>query len=210
MIEQQFIAIASAAFASAESLLGRLGATALILAIGIAAYAGTVGTFYNFLSRRVLYETKPENRKGISGLIHHFGSIVAGILTYTVLFPCITFIWFALLSTFLFLISRSAELETVFVMSISVVAAIHVLAYYKEEIAVDLAKLLPLVLLGSAIVDPSLFTRELIESRLLELAQAIPEFAAFIVIAIALEWTLRILYLIAGTIGPKRQPGRSL
>ncbi len=203
MFEEQIAVLASSAFASGEALFGRFGATVALLSVGIAVYAAIVGTFYTFLSRRVLYETKPENRKGISGLIHRFGGAVAVVLKYTFLFPAITFVWFAFISTFLFLLSRTVALETVFVLSISLVAAVRALAYYKQEIAVDLAKLLPLVMLGVLIVDPTLFSRELVESRVLQLAGALPEFAAFVVFVVVLEWFLRVSYffvtLVKGT-----------
>ncbi|MFH1106303.1 MAG: hypothetical protein V1787_00250 [Candidatus Micrarchaeota archaeon] len=198
MIEEQLAALASAAFASGEALAGRFGATVFFLSVGIAVYAAIIGTFYHHLSRRVLYETKRIDRKGIWGFFLRFGNAVEVLLKYTVLFPAISFLWFAVLASSLFLISRTAELETVFVLAISVVIAVRALAYYKEEISVDLAKMLPLALLGVFIVEPTLYSREIIGARILQLLGAIPQFAAFIAIAIMLEWTLRILDFLAG------------
>ncbi|MFH0973480.1 MAG: hypothetical protein V1817_01685 [Candidatus Micrarchaeota archaeon] len=197
MIEAQFAGFVSAVFASGEALALKYGATVLFLTLGVAFYAAVFGTLYTYLSRRVLYEIKPEARGGISGFVSRFGNIVGVILQYTLLFPAITFLWFVLLSASLFILSRTAELETVFMLSISVVAAVRILAYYKEAIAVDLAKLLPLALLAVLIVEPGLFSVELVKSRLLELVAALPQFAAVIVFVVVLEWALRLLYILA-------------
>ncbi|MFH1470141.1 MAG: hypothetical protein ABIF01_00170 [Candidatus Micrarchaeota archaeon] len=211
MLEEQLAAFASTAFANGEVLVGRFGATVLILTAGITIYSAIVGTFYHYLSRRDLHELKPENRKGISGFVYRFGKIVAFFLKYTVLFPAITFLWFVLLSTFLFLLSRTVELETVFVLSISVVSAVRVLAYYKEEIAIDLAKMLPLALLGVLIVEPTLFSREIVESRIYQLAGALPQFAVFIGFTIALELVLRIIYYPMKLLrGKKEEPTKNI
>jgi len=197
MIEVQIAAFAAAVFASIEAIAGKYGSTILLLSIGIAIYAAIVGTFYTFLSRRVLYELKPENVKLFSSLSTRLRNIAALILTYTVLFPAISFLWFVMISVFVFILSRTSSLETVFVLSISVVTAVRILAYYKESLAADLAKLLPLVFLGVTIIDPTLFTRQLVEERVLLLAGALPDFVAAMAFVIGLEWALRLLYTIA-------------
>jgi hypothetical protein len=196
MLGEQAAAAASAAFSNAEGLIGSFGATVAILTLGIALYAAVFGTFYNYLSRRVLYSPSAKG-EGLGGLIHSYGSVAAALLTYTVMFPAITFLWFVFLSASLFLLSRTLSLDTVFVIAISVAAAIRVVAYYREEIAVDLAKMLPLALLGVALVDPTLFTAEIVSARVTQLAAALPDFALFIAFVIALEWLLRISYSIA-------------
>jgi len=203
MLEEQAAALASAAFSSGEALFGQFGATVLLLSVGIAVYSAIVGTFYLHLSRRVLYETAPTKREGISGILYRFGGLVALVLKYTVLFPAITFVWFALLSSFLFVLSRTAGIETVFVLSISLVAAVRMLAYYNEGLAGDLAKMFPLALLGVIIVDPTLYSQELVTSRLLTLFSALPQFAAFIAFAVVLEWGLRVLYAIVSFVRGK-------
>ncbi|MFA5106403.1 MAG: hypothetical protein WC506_05605 [Candidatus Micrarchaeia archaeon] len=192
MIEQQIAELAAQAFAGGEALVGRFGATVALLSIGIALYGAVVGTFYNHLSKRVLYESNKTSRE-INSFLGKFGHWTVLLFKYTILFPAITFIWFVLLASFLFLLSSTATLENVFVISISVVAAVRILAYYKEEIAVDLAKMLPLALFGVVIVEPTLFNSELVQERVLQLSGALPEFAALIAFVIALEWTLKII-----------------
>ncbi|MFH0971383.1 MAG: hypothetical protein V1835_02340 [Candidatus Micrarchaeota archaeon] len=197
MIEDQLAQFAVGIFSNVESLTGRFGVTVLILTFGIAIYAAIVGTFYNFLSRRVLFELDSEKRGGLLGFILSLGHVAIFFFKYTLMFPAITFIYFVLISTFLFLLSRTAELETVFLLSISLVSAIRLLAYYKEEIAVDLAKMLPLALLGVLIVEPTLFSKEIVESRLTELLGALPSFVGFIGFTVVIEWVLRIFYFFA-------------
>ncbi|MBU1197018.1 hypothetical protein KJ765_00745 [Candidatus Micrarchaeota archaeon] len=191
------VSFASTIYAYGDAVLGSMGMTIAVLAIGMAVYAAIVGTFYTFLSRRVLFDVKDQKKTGVLGFLSKLTGIVGLIVNYTIIFPLIVFIWFVLLSSFLFFLSRTLTLETVFVLSLSVVSAIRILAYYKQEIAVDLSKMLPLALLGVLIVEPTLFSQTLFEDRLMQLLSALPRFAPFLLLVIGLEWTLRIGYAVS-------------
>lgn len=184
----------SAAYVSVQVLASKYGETILFSTLGIVIYSAIFGTLYTYLSKRVLYKMKHENISGILGTFKNLANFTSFVVKYTILFPAITFVWFALLSASLFLLSRTASLEFIFIISISVVAAVRILAYYSEEISVDLAKTLPLALLAVLLVEPTLFSLELIKSRIIELINALPQFAAFIIFVVILEWLLRILY----------------
>ncbi len=195
MVWEHMASWAGSLFSSGEALFGRFGATVALLALGIAIYGAIVGTFCAHLSKRLLYQSNPTGKK-ITGFVSQFGSLAALFFKYTILFPAITFTWFVLLASFLFLLSRTATLETVFVLSISVVAAVRILAYYNEKIAADVAMVMPLTLLGVLFIDPTLFNQQMVQGRLLTLSGALPEFAALVAFAVALEWILRIIYTI--------------
>jgi len=195
MVGEEIASSIGSLFASGEVLFGRFGATVAFLSIGIAIYGIIVGTFYTHLSRRLLYDIRPDKRHS-DKFLNQLGKVLLFIFKYTIVFPAITFAWFVFLAGSIFILSRTASLETVFVLSISLVAAMRILAYYNEKIAEDLAKFLPISLLTVVIVDSTLFTQELVQTRALTLSQALPEFASLIVFVILLEWTLRIIYVI--------------
>ncbi len=185
---------ASRAYAYGQAIFGPTAMMVLSLAFGIACYAILVGTFYTLLSRRVLYHL--DLRDHLGGEIRGWkkaSKIASFVLSYTLVFPLITFLWFVALSVLLYVLSRTLSLASVFMLSLSVVASIRVCAYYKEEIAVDVAKLLPLALLGVLLVDPTYFNESMVRFRLLELFRSLPQFIPYLGIAIGIEWLLRIL-----------------
>lgn len=212
VLGQVSLEVASAAasvFSVIQGYLGDRAATIILLTLGIALYTALVGTAYNFISKRELYTLSSSNRQGLFGTVARLGSAVVFIIQYTVLFPIISFAWFFVLSTALFLLSRTATLETVFMLTLSVLAAVRLLAYYREGISADLAKMLPLALLGVAIVEPTLFNTELVRTRVEAIIAGLPSAAAFLAAIIVMEWVLRIIYAIAKALGRVVSPAPS-
>ncbi len=193
------------AYAQGQAALGETAMAALVLAMGIALYAILVGSFYKKISKKVLHRVKLHDAfgkpTGIWGLL---SEVVLFVLHYTVVFPAITFMWFAMLAVLLYLLSETLALDMVFLLSVSVVAAIRITAYYDEDISVDVAKILPLGLLGVMLVNPTQFTPALVDSRVAELTAAIPDFLPFLVLVVGLEWALRILLLFKRALIPAR------
>ncbi len=195
-------AIASTLYGQLHSSIGPVGSTVLILSIGIALYAIVVGTFYLRLSKKVLYKFEMSD-KGKKSFLYGYMEAIGFVLRYALLFPLISFLWFTMLSVLLYLLSRTISLDSAFLLAVSVVAATRICAYYDENVSVDLAKLLPLALLGVLLVDQTQFTQEIVGNRVEELAANIPRFAPFLGIAIVLEWTLRILLAVKRMIIPQ-------
>ncbi len=204
-ITAQIGAMAGDAYATWELILGPTAMNVLVLAFGIAFYAILVGTFYSKISRRVLFRLNLETRfKGFAGHADRFLRALSFILSYTLIFPAITFIWFFLLAIVISLLTKTASLETVLLTSLAVVASIRICAYYKEPIAIDLAKILPLAMLGVFIVDPTIFSGEVLESRISEFVATAPEFAGLFAITISLEWLMRIILAIKEKLMPEK------
>lgn len=86
--------------------------------------------------------------------------------------------------------------DTVFLVSSSLIIAIRIAAYYNEDLSKDLAKLLPFALLGIFLLSPTFFSLDEVMQRLSEIPNFVIQIAAFIVVAIAVETSLSILYLI--------------
>ncbi|MBI4163147.1 MAG: hypothetical protein HY513_05675 [Candidatus Aenigmarchaeota archaeon] len=81
------------------------------------------------------------------------------------------------------------------VISMAMIAAARITAYYKRDLSEDIAKILPLGVLAIFIVDPSYFSLSLTISRFLELETLIPLFVNYLVFVIALEFVLRVLLI---------------
>jgi hypothetical protein len=120
--------------------------TLLKWAIGILVYGLLVNAFYQVISRRVMFAQKDENGQ------RRVGGPGRGFL-YLLMFPLISFLFFLLLSGALMYLG-DAEQDPVLVLtlSMSLVLAVRVAAYFNEPTSHDLAKMLPLGFLGVFLV----------------------------------------------------------
>ncbi len=171
----------------------------IVYTIGIALYAIVIWHFYRSLAKRDIfkldlskYEQYDSDKKGIRKAL----SVLLYILKYGIAFPIYVFVWFSIFSLFLFLLSKTAIIDHIVFISVAVISAVRITSYYKEELSADLAKLLPLVLLGVFIVDPTFFSIELLYNRISEVSTLGLAIVGFLTFSILLEWTLRILYSI--------------
>jgi len=180
-------------------LIGETYLQLLIFVLSLSVYAVFVWKFYKTLSKRDLFKLDlekynlPEIRHKTLGKI---GSVFSYILKYGIVFPLYIFLWFVILSLFLLLLTEEATVSHILLVSISVVSATRVISYYKEDLASDLAKLVPFALLAVSLVDPNFFSIETTIQNLSEVPLLWSQILQFLVFSIGLEWMLRILYLI--------------
>ncbi|MXY20406.1 MAG: hypothetical protein F4Y49_03620 [Dehalococcoidia bacterium] len=120
---------------------------------GITAYAFFVFRFYRFLSRRDVFTLN----------LPKAFSIVLYLLLYLLVYPVCVFLWFAVLTALLYVVS-SDQLETIMLISMGVVGAVRVSCYYSEQLAADIARIVPLGLLSFMLVDSTLFVGSVQES----------------------------------------------
>jgi hypothetical protein len=161
--------------------------------LGMVAYGIFIWHFYRFIARREIvslqfnkYET--DGKKATS--------IVVYIIKYLIVFPLVITTWFLVYSMFMFFLAPEMPQDLVFLVVISLVIAIRIAAYYKEDLAKDLAKMIPFSLLGIFLVSTGVFTFDQIIGRLDGFIPFISKIIAFIVFAIGIEAILRIIFLI--------------
>lgn len=189
-------------FSFLQTYLGSNIMNLLIFAATIALYAIIVGKFYKRLSKREPFTRNLGNSSEKSqGIISRFISGTIYLCKYIFIFPIITFLWFLFLAIFLFFLSRTQAVESVLFISVAVVIAIRMAAYVDEDISVDLAKMLPLGMLGVFLVDPTVFSKELLIEKLTELGRLIPLSLGYFYVMIFFELFLKILYAIKEMIG---------
>ena len=167
----------------------------LIFTVGIFIYGVLIYIFYRFVAKRDVFGFDVHNY--IVKRIERRGSALAdaiiGTFKYAVIFPIFVFLWFAGFSLMLFFMAKNTPIDHILLISITVVSAIRICAYYTENLSKDLAKMLPFALLGIAIVDPTFFSIDLVFQRMDTIATFIPQIIRFAVFTILLEWVLRIL-----------------
>jgi len=97
---------------------------------------------------------------------------------------------------FLLILSEEIAVTHIILTSAVIVSSIRVAAYYKEELSVDLAKLIPFAFLAILLTDPNFFSVEITIQRLSDVTIFWSEILRILIFSILLEWFLRIFYLI--------------
>lgn len=186
--------------AQAYSILGEDYSKLIVYTIGITVYALVIWKFYRSISKRDVFKLDLSKYEWYGDSkwkkVRKAWDVFLYVLKYGIIFPVYIFVWFSILALFIFLLSKTTPIEHILFISIAVVSATRITSYYKEELASDIAKLLPLVLLGTFIVDPNFFSLNLLYQRIAEVSRLGPNLLTFLAFSVVLEWFLRIAYLI--------------
>ena len=174
---------------------------------GMAAYAVFVWHFYRFIARREIIPIdydKYNNEGKISAT-----RVGAYIVAHVFLFPLIIFVWFLIYSVFMFILAKDMPIGVVLLISISVIGAIRVTSYYKEDLAKDLGKLLPFALLGVFLTSSAFYTDtsnffslDDLEQKFVEFPLFISRVIEFVVLIVIIETILRVGFVLKRKIFP--------
>jgi hypothetical protein len=169
----------------------------LLFILGLAIYSLFIFKFYKFVAKRDVFNInfKEYNQQNYSRLKKSFHGI-GYLIKYILIFPLLTFFWLIILTTILAFLSKQSTVNTILLVSVSLVGVVRVMSYYNEDLSKDLSKMLPFALLGVFLVDVSYFSI----STSLEAIKNIPALWKIIIyyllVIILLEFILRVLYII--------------
>ncbi len=136
--------------------------TLFILVVMILVYAIFVWKLRKFISKKNIFnfDLNKYNRSENSVLVKIIASAFY-LLEYVLIIPFIVFFWFAVFTFFLiFLVKETITVDKIFLISAVAVASIRICSYipkYGENLAVELAKILPFTFLGIAVFEPDMF-----------------------------------------------------
>ncbi len=164
------------------------------LIISIAVYSIVIWHFYRFIARRDCFKTNDCKNKKLVGFAKYF-----------CVFPFIAITFFLGLSLMLLFLTRKLDLISILSTSFALVIAIRISAYYSEDLSKDVAKLLPFVLLGIFLVDPTYFSFDEVVNNINSLPNNVNQIVIYIVMIILVEWILRIALTIRYKIFPKKE-----
>lgn len=178
-----------------------------IYAGGILGYALIVNTFYQIISKRVMFAGK-----SVDGELR-VGGPGRGFL-YLMMFPLVSFAFFLLLSlSLLFLGGENQTPAQVITLSFAVVAAVRIAAYFSEATSHDVAKMLPLGLLGVILVQAQFQSLTESVAQLRSFFDHADLVALYFGVVVVLEYLLRGVYLTVGhrprSGPPEPQPRRT-
>ncbi|MCW8966390.1 MAG: hypothetical protein OQK82_06870 [Candidatus Pacearchaeota archaeon] len=167
-----------------------------LLVLLIVIYSTMVWKFYQFVSKK--NPLGLNLNKKYKPTEHSFGTrVLVGILyfvEYALILPILIFIIFSVFTLFLIILSSSDDVSQILIISATVIASIRVTSYYKEKLSQEIAKILPFMLLATAVLNPTTFAQiEYVEKIINHLAN-IPNFLgqiwSYLIFIIALEIVL--------------------
>lgn len=183
-----------------QQVTGLIGTTyiqLLLMTFGLFLYGFFVWKFYRTLSKRDLFKLDLDkyNIPGVEGAVwFKIGDTIGYIFKYLIVFPIYISFWFVALSLVLFILAEEILTEHVILISIVVIAAVRMTSYFNEDLASDIAKLVPLALLAVLLTDPTFFSVDKFIERVIQIPSVIGLMLDSLIFSISLEWTLRILY----------------
>ena len=179
-----------------SSQIGPIIKLLLITAL-IVIYALFIYLFYKFLAKKNLIELNlSQYNKYSSGFLLKFFALIFFIIEYIIILPIVTFFWFTVLSLFLFLLAESLTLEVVILISAALVASVRVTPYFSESLSQDLAKMLPLTLLGFALTKTEFFDISTQLSRIGEIPTLFTTILYYLSFIIIIEIIMRFFDII--------------
>ena len=134
----------------------------VIFIIGMTVFALFVFKFYRFVSSKdvfVLDISRYEQSKFKAARVFLHATLYA--TKYLFIFPLVAFFWFAAITLMLSFLATdqgsATSFQNILLVAMTVVGIIRVCAYIAEDLARDLAKMLPFAVLAFLILDLSSF-----------------------------------------------------
>jgi len=176
------------------------GLTFLLFVIGIAIYSLFVWYFYRYISKRDLfpkffYILEKEEKPTKAQLV-----IFVGIYIFS--FPIIIFLWFTVLAFFVYLVAEEMPMYLAIFVSMSIIAVVRILAYYREEAAREVAKMIPYAILAFFLTsvavyqDPNFFTEKDLGSVPSKFIENLEGIVFAVVVVSIFEYSFRIGFII--------------
>ncbi len=113
------------------------------------------------------------------------------LIEYLIISPFLIFFWFLIFSSFLILLTEIQEIKVILIISTIVIATTRMSSYYNEELAREIAKILPFTMLAISIINPTFFNIERVLRRLDLLPLIFNEMFFYLLFIIILEAILR-------------------
>ena len=142
----------------------------LMFILGVVAYSIFIFKFYRFIARKDIFKLNLKKyNQGNFGIIKKIFGLILYVVEYILLFPLFTVFWFITLTIFMTFLGKEQTIQNILLVSIVLVSAVRITAYYNEDLSRDLAKMLPFALLGVFMIDITYFSFNSSLSALLRL-----------------------------------------
>ena len=172
-----------------------------ILVLLIVLYCIFIWKFYRFVAKKnVIGLDLNKYNKSKNPLLTKLLAGSLYLLEYIIILPFLIFFWFAIFTLFLIVLTQNQNISQILIISATVIAAIRMASYYKENLSQEIAKILPFTLLAISVLNPSFFLETQYLGRIVNQLMQIPSFlsniAYYLLFIIILEIILRLFEFI--------------
>jgi|TARA_Y100000310_G_scaffold262802_1_gene272610 hypothetical protein len=178
----------------------------LLIVFLVVAFSIFIWKFYRFISTKNIIELNLNQYNKTEHPL--FAKLLAGafyLLEYLIILPFLIFFWFSVFTLFLIFLTENLEISSLLLVSAVIIAAIRMSSYYKEDLAKDLAKLIPFTLLAVSILNPKFFSVERIFNQFAELPNFFNEIFVYLIFIIILEIILRSFDFVFSVFGLEKE-----
>jgi len=184
-----------------STLFGPNFLSMITFALGLLVFVIFVWHFHRYVGTRDVFKMDSQ-KYDRSGSLGKFLQKTSHLVKYIVVYPVLVFIWFGIFAAFMFVLGGDGfQAQTILTVSFGLVLTVRVCSYYKEELAIEIAKIIPFSIFATLILQPSIFNFDVIQ-RVLELGSFMSDIFVFMVFSVVAEWIIRILWSIKRRIFP--------
>ncbi len=163
-----------------------------LLVVLVFFYAIFVWKFHKYVStKNLLGLNLSKYNRSDHPVTSKFFALVLYFIEYIIILPFVVFFWFSIFTVFVILMSEGKDLQSLLLISATIVASIRVTAYYNENLSNDIAKLLPLTFLAISLTTSGFFNFERILTTLTQIPSYMGDLFIYFLFIIFLEVILR-------------------
>ncbi|MBN1275391.1 hypothetical protein JXA12_03800 [Candidatus Woesearchaeota archaeon] len=176
----------------------------IFFVLGIAVYSFFIFKFYRFLAERDILKLKWHKKYSWhEGFLVKAAKTFFYLLEHVILVPAIVFFWFAIMAVLLLFLSKNPP-DQIMLISMAIIGAVRITAYYSDDLSRDLAKMIPFALLGVFLVDFAYIDIGTVWASFYQLPLYLNNVVFYLVFVVGLELVMRIFYLIYRAAHPER------
>jgi|APSaa5957512622_1039677.scaffolds.fasta_scaffold60044_2 hypothetical protein len=168
----------------------------ILLIVGLAVYAIVVYNLYKFVATRDIFNLNLGQYNRVEhAFLFKFFALLLYILEYLLFFPLFLMVWFVAFAVIFMAQSPDSIVSNILLISMAMIAAIRIASYYRQDLAKDIAKLIPFALLAFFLIDGvGAFDWTQSWSLIMQVPSLLDTLIYYFVFVFALELILRVVY----------------
>ncbi len=169
--------------------------TILVYSVLLTIYALFIWFFCKNLSKRDLMTLNLQQyNESDHPFFNKLFAFVLYVVEYIVILPFFVLIWFSVLALIIAVLSPEQQtIQQALILSAAIVTATRIVAYYKEALAQEIAKLFPLTILAISVTTPGFFSLTRIANAFGNVQELASSLWLFFIFIIVVELVLRLL-----------------
>ncbi len=164
-----------------------------VIVLLVVLYCVFVWKFYRSISTKNMIELNLHKYNRMKHPLYaQFLASVFYFIEYLLFMPIMIFLWFSVFTLLLIFLTENLAVSTLLLISATIIASIRMVSYYRQDLASDVAKLIPFTFLAVSILNPTFFSIERIFSQFSQIPNFFGEIIVYLVFIIFLEMVLRL------------------